>query len=289
MFLIFEFIGNALSSAANAISSGIDNFFLSGAAAMLDKAFGMQAMDSVKTWTSFSEGSSVYSIYWDVVNKALDTVKPFGYALITTFFLMYLIDAAAKEQVTVDSLIKVLIQLVIIVAVLSKLNTIINTFLSLSDTLINSFNISDSYADSNVTIDGTEIVADWYAGNEDTAMTILIQSFGIWIIAKLALIAVSFAAISRAIEIGWRCVFAPIGIANCFEGGVNSKGMQYLKTLGVTVLSGAAIYLVTGLGFAITAGFLTDVSNGDFLGALASLLGTAGAAIGVSNKIRDLA
>ncbi len=272
------------------VGNFIDNMFTGSAANMLDKAMGVQKMSAIQSLTQFTNQSSTFTQFWTIINNALGVVKPFGYALITTYFLMYLFDAAAKDQVTVDSLIKVLIHLVLIIALIKNLDTIVNTLLSISDSLISKFagNYKDSTSGAKLT--GEQIVANWKKNGSDSAMTIWFQSVLISLVAKISTVAITFAAITRAIEVGWRIIFCPIGLANCFEGGANSKGVQYLKTLGVCILSGAAIYITATVGYSLVSGYLGSAKDeGSLWIAVAAMLGTAGATIGVGNKIRDLA
>lgn len=256
---------------------------------MLDKAIGLQSLSSIQELLQFTNNATVWTDFWSFINNALTIIKPFGYALITTYFLMYLFDAAAKDNVTVDSLIKVLIQLVLVIALVKNLDLIINTFLSLNDTLI--VKLSGKNIDgSSSSLTGQEIVDKWNADSNDMFLTIWIQSLLISGLSKIAQIAVIFAAITRAIEIGWRIVLSPIGVANCFEGGANSKGIQYLKTLFCCILSGVAIYITAAVGFALAGNFLSAADDeGSLFVAVAVMLGTAGAAIGAGNKVRDLA
>jgi len=265
----------------------IDDLMIKWSAGILDASLGQGQMESVKKIISFVGPGDYYSQFWSIVNVALKAVRPFGFAIITTYFLMFLFDAAAKDNVTVDSLIKVLIQLVLVIAMIKNLDLIINSFLSLNETLIAKMgNIGPKSA--SVEIKGTDFVNEWYDAGTNV-FVIWIQCVVIWLIHQIAVIAVDFAIIQRAIEIGWRSVFAPIGVANCFEGGANSAGIRYLKTLFTVIMSGAAIYLTAALGFSITAGMLKSATSSTIWIAVASMLGTAGAAIGVGNKIRDVA
>ncbi len=276
----------------------LTNKLLLWAGGMLDEAIGASSLDQVMEALRLS-GSYDYSVFWNGVNQALGIVEPFGYALITTYFLMHLFDAAAKDQVTVDSVIKVMIQLVLAVALVSNLDAIVNAFLSISESVLEGVNtaVTAAYTNALSQVGGTpmtgyEIVDIWYASGTDMSGTIWIQCLLLWLAHKISIIAVCFAVFSRLIEIGWRTVLAPIGIANCFEGGANSKGIQYLKTLFVTCLSGTAIYLVVALGFGLCQVYVRSFSGpdfGNFWMAMGAMLATAGASIGVSNKIRDLA
>lgn len=267
----------------------LDDALYGAAAKLIDNSLGGDQLESVLKVVGFTQGITGinFSLFWDVINKGLSFVTPFGYALITTYFLMYLFDAASKDQVTVDSVIKVLIQLVMVVAVMGNLALIINAFLSIAESLLASVSgFSDPTA--SISVSGTTIVNQWRSTGEDTALTILIQSLGIWLIHQIAIIAIDFAGIARLLEVGWRIVFAPVGVANCFEGGANSAGVKYLKSLLGACLSGVAIYIVAAAGFAITASFLTSPTGAAMWLADAAFLGTAGAAIGISNKIREV-
>lgn len=271
------------------VLQGIEDKILNNAGNMLDKAIGAQSLSSMQELLQFTNNATVWADFWSFINNALEIIKPFGYALITTYFLMYLFDAAAKDNVTVDSLIKVLIQLVLVIALVKNLDLIINTFLSLSDTLIAKLS-GKSIEGSSISLTGREIVDKWDAESNDTSITIWVQSLLIAGLGKIAQIGVMFAAITRAIEVGWRIVLSPIGVANCFEGGANSKGIQYLKTLFCCILSGVTIYITAAVGFALAGNFLSVADDeGSLFVAIAVMLGTTGAAIGASNKVRDLA
>lgn len=270
---------------------GVNNFFGNLAVPLLENSFGAKQMDSVKQILDLSGGFT--SILWSVVSAALNVTKPLGIALIVTYFLMFMFDAAAKEQITVDSLVKVLIQLVMVVTLLSNFDTVINAVLSMGNSVYTSL-IGITANQGDIVLSGRDIVDNWLATGEDTGATILIQSVLIWLIHQIAIIAVDFAAISRLLELGWRIALAPFGVANCFEGGASSPAIKYLKGIFGLALSGAAIYITTAVGFALSVGLLigTDPGGEELKGALflaqAALLATAGAAIGVSAKIKEV-
>lgn len=264
-------------------------------ASIYDDAMGLGMMDSVYEMVSFgSSGSLDYSSYWSTINSFIDIVEPFGYALIATYFLMSLLDSAAKDNVTMDSVIKVFMELILVVALVGNLGTIINAMLNINESIIAGFTApKNTYND--VTLSGADYV-DALLEKKDgqtLAMTsIFLNGVGMWIIHFVAMVGVTFAAISRALDIGWRCVLAPIGVANCFEGGLASPGVKYMKSLGASILSGAAIYIVTAIGMAFAgsalAGTMNDPSDSKTLIAQAAMLATAGAAIGINNKAKEI-
>ena len=281
----------AILSGSFSFFDGVNKFFGNIAAPLLDNSFGVKQMDSVKKVLDLSGGFT--GTLWSVVTKALAITKPLGIALIVTYFLMFMFDAAAKEQITVDSLVKVLIQLVMVVTLLSNFETVINAILSMGNSVYTALTGVSANA-AGIEMTGKDIVNAWLETGEDTGATILIQSVLIWLIHQIAIIAIDFAAISRLLELGWRVALAPFGVANCFEGGASSPAIKYLKGIFGLALSGAAIYLTAAVGFALSVGFLvgTDASGEEIKGGLflaqAALLATAGAAIGVSAKIKEV-
>lgn len=269
--------------------SWIDDILYSAAAWFLEHAVGQDQLESVLKVTGLTSATTGvdFSLFWQIINKGLSFVTPFGYALVTTFFLMYMFDAASKDQLTVDSVIKVLIQLILVATVMGNLPLIINSLLSIGETLLSNVSgLTDST--NSISITGKDVVEQWRKTGEDTSLTIFFQSMFIWLIHQIAIIAIDFAGIARLLEIGWRIIFAPIGVANCFEGGANSAGVKYLKGILGASLAGVAIYIVAAAGFAVSASFLSANTKGAFWLGGAAFLGTAGAAIGISNKIREV-
>lgn len=275
------------------VTEWLDEFLLTAAASFVDASIGQNQLNDIANIVSMSSatGGRDYSAFWSVVNTALDYIRPFGLALVTTYFLMFLFDAVAKDQITVDGLIKVFIQLIIVVALIGNFDTIVNAILSASETIFN--NIRNAFTDgSSTTLTGEDIVNTWAEGGGDTPVTILFQSMLLWFMHQISIIAIYIAIFSRLMELGWRIAFGPIGVANNFDGGANSAGIRYLKSIAGVALSGVAIFIVTACGFAVSAAMISEAtlenSQTTLFGALGALLATAGAAIGIGNKIRDV-
>ena len=287
---IFEVdLGDLIKNIGDFIQAGLWKFV--GVDNILEAALGDTSLDTIKTALFLGNSSgAVYKDFWPAINSALNVIKPVGYGLITTFFILFLFDMAGKDQLTFDSLVKLGIQLIIVVAIAGNLNTIINAFLSLGDSLLNKISNVSGLGGGNGVSDGVtkSIVDDWAANTHGTAIFALIQAILLWVLHEIAVIGCYFAAISRALDIGWRIAFAPIGVANSFEGGSNSAGVKYLKSLAASILSGVLIYVVIALGFKISGGFLRAHMDGRVLASMAAMLATAGAAIGVSAKAKEI-
>jgi len=264
------------------------NFMRAAAKNMIDQSIGSGFADKVEDYTRFSANTSIYTTFWTQVQKMYNVVKPYGYAAITTFFLIYLLNAASADQVTVDSLIKVTIQLIIVIAVIKNLETVVNTMLSLSDTFISKMGTINSTG--NTEISGQKIVDAWKdSGESDLSM--MLQSFVIWLLSKLAHLGIIFAALSRVLQIGIQIIVSPLAVANCFDGGANSKGFQNLKALGGLMLSGFAVYLVAVVGNSFATSLIVGSNNanvGGLWSCVAMQFATAGVAIGISREMKTL-
>lgn len=274
----------------------------------LGHALGSNNLESIKDILFFS--SNDYNFFWKGVNTVLSATKPVGFALITTFFLIYVFDLASKDQITFDGLVKMATQLIIIVAVAGNIDVIINAFLSIGDSLLNKISSLAGMGgdggsswkglvyDSNGMMNDetvSDIINAWAGIDKETGESKFIlcawfSAFFVWLIHQLAVIGTYFAAFSRALDVGWRIGLAPIGVANSFDGGSNSAGIRYLKNLLASILSGVMIYLVVALGFKLSASLLaTDtIGTSNVIAAMGCQLATAGAAIGVSAKSKEL-
>ena len=289
-------------------------------ASMLEDTLGGTALDSIRQLLSFVDGFS-YTIYWEIINKALDVMRPFGLAMISAWFLIYMFDLATKDQITIDGLIKVLIQLVLAVAVIGNLDLIVNSFLRISETMLNAFVYNQST--NSVAMTGKDIADIWKAGGK-TSLEAAMEAGFLNIAGLIAKVALYFAAISRLLDIGWRIVLAPVGCSNMFDGGMNSPGVRYLKGIFAAIISAVVLYVICLIGSSISASFIaegvqyvehaiigtsgtwqpgmggeaytgTEIQiiavekmENSLLLSVAAMLATAGAAIGVSNKIKEV-
>lgn len=267
----------------------MENSIKNAAVGLIDASIGDDQMDSFRRVLSLSgsgDNAMSWDTFWTVVNKAVQIVKPFGFALITTYFLVYMFDAASKEQLTFESIVKVLIQLVIVIGVIANMEKIVNAILSFSESIFVKVSANKS-GDMTTSVDAESVVDNMIAGG--SVWSAWPSAFFVWIIHQLAVIALDFAAIARMIELGWRIALMPIGVANCFEGGVSSPAIKYVKSLFAVALSGAVLYIIGLTGFSIVGSFLSEANNfAGLLLAQSALLGTAGAAIMASNKVKDI-
>ncbi len=271
------------------VSEWFTSLALTSAADLMDNAIGENSINAIIKMLSMGSNGYGFDSFWSLVSSALEVVEPFGYALITTYFLMHLFDSAAKDQITIDGLIKVLIQLVLIVALVNNLRLIVNQFLSIGEGILISLQAKLT-VDSDMTNlgKGVDIVNKWYENGHNPAV-IWFQSLILYLIHMISVIAIAFAAIQRMLELGWRIALAPVKLADSFEGGANSNGIKYLRSLFMTAIANAMIFIVVAAGFALVKVFIgiSNDNDNNIWFAMAAMFATAGAAIGISSKIQS--
>lgn len=290
------------------IFTSIHNYFRGVCVGMLDDIYGAQTQMAVTDLLSLKNNGFDMSTYWDIINKTVSVAgKPFGIALLTTFFLMYVFDAAAKDQITVDTVIKMMIQLIVAIAILSNFDAVINSILSIGESIFGLLRknivlspqgrvvlgVSSSIAatvssSEKINASTGEEIMTALENNGNTTGSLYFQILFCWFIYHIGKIAMFFAAVARLIELGWRIAFAPIGLANCFEGGTNSPAIRYLKSLFGVAISGAVLFLIFQIGTMVSQILFVQIDGAGMWAGVAALLATAGAAIGASNKVKEI-
>lgn len=271
------------------IFTSIHNYFRGVCVGMLDDIYGAQTQMAVTDLLSLKNNGFDMSMYWDIINKTVSVAgKPFGIALLTTFFLMYVFDAAAKEQITVDTVIKMMIQLIVAIAILSNFDAVINSILSIGESIFGLLREQLSASQKMTPTHTGEEIMTTLENDGNTTGSLYFQILFCWLIYHIGMIAMFFAALARLIELGWRIAFAPIGLANCFEGGTNSPAIRYLKSLFAVAISGAVLFLIFQIGTMVSQILFVQISGAGMWAGVAALLATAGAAIGASNKVKEI-
>lgn len=271
------------------IFTSIHNYFRGICVGMLDDMYGAQTQMAVTDLLSLKNNGFDMSTYWDIINKTVSVAgKPFGVALLTTFFLMYVFDAAAKEQITVDTVIKMMIQLIVAIAILSNFDAVINSILSIGESIFGLLRQQLSASQKMTPTHTGEEIMTTLENDGNTTESLYFQILICWLVYHIGKIAMFFAAVARLIELGWRIAFAPIGLANCFEGGTNSPAIRYLKSLFAVAISGAVLFLIFQIGTMVSQILFVQISGAGMWAGVAALLATAGAAISASNKVKEI-
>lgn len=262
----------------------ICNMVWEAVAFFLDSSLGYQQLESMDNLLFMNDG--VYADFWTLVSKAYDMVVPFGFAFITTYFLIHMFDIASKEQMSVESIGRAMIGLVITVAIAGNLTTIINTSLSIGESLsakAQSVLMTDFEDQTN------DVIAELQEENPGArVLGVFVESLIVWLIHQIAIIVIDLAFCQRMLELGWRAALAPIGIANAFDGGANSSAVRYLKSFLAVAVSGVAIYLVAVLGLKLSIGLFTSDLAGNMWLSAAALLGAGITAMAAATKTKEI-
>lgn len=288
----------------DALFESMRKAFIEGAIApILQGAFGSDGVvDDLATLLSAS--NSVYDRGFGYAERMItNVIQPIGIALIITFFLINIMTTISRDSLTLDSLIKQLIMLVVIFTFATQATAIGKSVL----------NVGDVFLKQTADQVGLEANGEKYEMTEDASQKAkaeqnvleaadgLVEDYKgigalciaciLWIVAKISQVGMYAAVISRGIELIWRTMFMPIGLANSFEGA-NSPGVRYLKTYIGVALSGGMMIVIITVGYDLVLGIL---GNGQSINGLMRLLmagaglsATAGAAMGASSKIKEV-
>lgn len=284
----------------------IFEFLLSPAAWFFNQSLGTNQLESIEALLHLVNGSSEdinLKTYYLLINAVFIAIRPLGYALITSYFLITIFQSASKDTLTVEGFTKHIISLIVTITIAGNAQLILNALLSIGESALK------------VIIKATKgVYGTPVGGGDDLGMQIaksiamdtetgipncigaLLCGLLVWLLHQIVVIGVDIAAFSRLIDIGWRMAMTPVGIADCFDGGVNSPGVKYFKSLAAAILAGAVMYIIAAIGFSVAAGILmTDVAgwgNGNMLTkvlqAEAVQLATVGACISAPNKSKEL-
>lgn len=280
---------------------------LLGPASWLDGFFEGPASDNLKAifdTTEFSSpvkglylivnnsdgGESIYSSMWSSIQtKATITIMPIGVALVTTYFIMTLIDMASKDNTTLEHYIKEFIKLIVAVTVVTNSWPIILYLLKIGESILKEIEASkitfgleataNEVLDDNSSFGG--YVALWF--------TSLLP----WLVKKISVLALYVCVFMRALDVAWRAILFPIGAANLFEGGISSPGVKYIKAFFGALLAGALIMLILAISPTLLdsaykmAGGKENVGAG-MLAIAGAELALVGAVFGASSKVKEV-
>lgn len=232
-------------------------------------------------------GTIYVSLWQSVQELTTKTIMPIGVALVTTFFIMSLIDMASKDNTTLEHYIKEFIKLVIAVTVVTKSWPIILYLLKISEMiLLDIRKITNNYGKLP---EVDEIIKQHQGGY----VALWFSSIVPWLVKKLSVIAMYVCVFMRLLDVAWRASLFSIGAANLFDGGMNSPGVKYIKSFFGALLSGAMIMLV----LVISPPLLLSAYNmaggpGSAPAGMIAIAGAeiaiVGAAFGASGKVKEV-
>lgn len=249
----------------------------------MESSLSMKYLDDIQKWLFLNTGAYKEG-FWGAIQSAYSFIQVIGFALIATFFLKALLTESAKENLTIETLGKMMIGLVLALAVITHIPEITNAFLKISENAAGAI-----LSDETLTRDGeSAITTAVEAWKKETPNPIaFFQALLFYVLHQICIIAFDFAIISRALDIGWRVAVAPISCADMFEGA-NSPGVKHLKSIFGSALVALIMAIIAKAGALLVGGFLQDTTNGSFWMAVACQAAIAGAAIGANQKAKEI-
>lgn len=279
-------------------ASWLDNFFEGPVSGNLEVIFDTSEFTSPIGGLYLllnQDGTGAGTIYQSLWNTVQDittkTIIPIGVALVTTYFIMALIDMASKDNTTLEHYIKEFIKLIIAVTIVTKSWPIILYLLKISEYILREIGsrIGDFPLDATV-----QDILDNHSGGY---VALWFTSLLPWLVKKIAVLALYVCVFMRVLDVTWRAALFPIGSANLFEGGINSPGVKYIKSFFGALLSGAMIMLILAISPPLLNSAYLMAGNGDpeKVNAAAGMLAIAGAelaivgaAFGASSKVKEV-
>ena len=166
------------------IGEMVDNLFTNLATGVLKSTFNNDSLETATSLVTLS--NTVYDSLFELAGTVFTALKPLGFALITTFFLIHIYDMASREQITVESLSKVLITLIIAVGLIGNLSSVISAILQTGDSVIKTITTTTSGSISESDVDA--IVTKLKDEDGVLGFTMLISAGMVWVLHLIAIV-----------------------------------------------------------------------------------------------------
>ena len=227
------------------------------------------------------EEESLLQSAWKLIKNVAQGIKVIGFLFVSLFFVLELIETSTRGSYTPDiflrSLIKFFIALICIENSVTIMATIVNfgaVFYDLVESTQTTGAIASLY-DVAKKVDDANILDLLGMLCSD-----LLPYLAMWV----ANVFISIITIGRVIELGIRVAFAPIGMADMYEGGTKSNGFRYMKKILALSVQGALILFCLGLYGVL----ITKMDTGDILNKIALTLATVTITIKTQSFANDL-
>lgn len=226
-----------------------------------------------------------------VITAIADVMKPIGSVMVCIYFLMALMDKVTAESFTTDHFIKLLIKLVFSIVVLDNIANWSLLIMQFGTTFTAAVAGAADLTEIR-SLNAESIVEQ--LGFMQMAFTIAMMLIP-WAATLLVRVAIYFLTYGRAIEIGVRAAFSPLGCADLINGGANSNGFRYIKKmLAISVQGGIMLIVVIFACNLVNSMLMDTVSSinpldlvfiGKYLGCLMSMVGMMAASKTIANDV----
>ena len=188
--------------------------------------------------TYFADGSDL--------STTLDILRAVGASLMIIYFFIAISDCIQKDILSFDKFVVFIIRLFVGFMVILYLKEIIGGFFQLSAGIYKLISVGNT-GQNQLAIPAEEYFEEalkWndgfiknFFGHLGTILMMLIINIVGW----FGKFAIMMFAISNALMLLARVIFAPVGVAQCFDEGSRSAGIKYLKLLLADMLTYATI------------------------------------------------
>lgn len=237
--------------------------------------------------------SSYSSSIADTMGTISDFLKPIAGVIVCMYFLMNLIDKATTDNFSSDQFIKMLLKLAFSIIIIENITDWSVRIMDFGIAFTNGIASSISGISDLSTLDMQNIVENMGFWSKLGGMAILLIP---WAISLLVRLGIYFLVYGRAIEIGVRAIFSPIGCSDLMNGGVNSNGFKYIKKMLAVSIQGGVMLIVVICSSLLTRDvFANDLGNGvsifdlafiaKYLGVSLSMVGIMAASKQIANDI----
>lgn len=213
------------------------------------------------------------------IKQIIDIFLGIGVSLLTVFLYVDILDKATKDMITLERLILIFVKYFLAIMILINLPDLIVTLFNLAKGLYDMLSGSASfeslkiqyYPDQNTS--NPYVYPEWSedlqkafkeAGIKNGISALwknflaLITTILVILVMWVGKIAGYFVVAGNALSLIARVLFAPLGVVQCFDEGLRSSGIRYLKKIVADALTFAVIlgimYAMSRIQVAILGG-----------------------------------
>lgn len=212
------------------------------------------------------------------IKQIIDIFLGIGVSLLTVFLYVDILDKATKDMITLEKLIMIFIKYFLAIMILINLPDLIVTLFNLAKGLYDMLGEKASFNSLNIEYypghnPNTAVYPEWSedlqkafkeAGIKNGISALwknflaLITTILVILVMWVGKIAGYFVVAGNALSLIARVLFAPLGVVQCFDEGLRSSGIRYLKKIVADALTFAVIlgimYAMSRIQVAILGG-----------------------------------
>lgn len=212
------------------------------------------------------------------IKQIIDIFLGIGVSLLTVFLYIDILDKATKDMITLEKLIMIFIKYFLAIMILINLPDLIVTLFNLAKGLYDMLGEKASFNSLNIEYypghnPNTAVYPEWSedlqkafkeAGIKNGISALwknflaLITTILVILVMWVGKIAGYFVVAGNALSLIARVLFAPLGVVQCFDEGLRSSGIRYLKKIVADALTFAVIlgimYAMSRIQVAILGG-----------------------------------